>query len=494
MRMKIAHQIFFGFLFILLLFSLTTWINYKQSEAVKDNTEYLGLSTTVVRQGNRFQRNLIVIVSSLRAYFLTADTSFIQTYEGAAQENINILDELRHDADPKQQDALSVIARLHQNWQREFSHIVNDVRKTAINSRDAVDLSSIYKNQFPIIAKGDLAEDLQLELRRFINDEYRRREQRKKELGKTISQTRRISVFLTVFSILSGFVISAWVAKRISNRVLRLVKMSDAIAEGQYKVQVDPGDDELGRLAGSLNHMARTLDSNISELTRKNRELDQFAHIVSHDLKSPLRGISNIISWIEEDHGQEISIKLRDYIELIKGRLSRASQLIEGILLYARVGREPQPLENVAVLELVEEIVANQSLQPGTQIEIAPGLPTIYTERLPLFQVFSNLVSNAVKYNNSQHPALLIWHVSHTDEAEFFIADNGPGIAPAYHEKIFQIFQTLDQAEGGDSTGVGLAIVKKILDARRERIKLISDAGAGTTISFTWKINNAWTK
>ncbi|RYY39670.1 MAG: HAMP domain-containing protein [Chitinophagaceae bacterium] len=490
--MKIAQLIFFGFLFILILFSLTTWINYRQMEAVKENTEFVSHSATVVRQSNRFQRNILNVVSSLRAYFLTGDSTFIQAFASARQENENILTELSSMADSAQMPGLRRIQTLNGRWTSEFTHILGDVQRTAVTSKDPVDLSVVYKNEFPIIAKGDVAEDLQAEVRSFINEEYKRREVRKKQLAGSIVSTRRLSFILTFCSIVIGLVIAGFVTYSISKRILRLVQMSNTIAEGNYKVQVEPGRDELGRLALSLNHMARVLDTNISELKRKNGELDQFAHIVSHDLKSPLRGIGNVVEWIEEDHGSELTPKVQEYFGLIKGRLIRAEHLISGILSYARVGKEEMQAETVVLRDLLEEIVGNLAPRPGTELLISPELPVLHTERVPLYQVFDNLISNALKYNDRARPQLAVWHEDHPAYYVFYVQDNGPGISEAYHQKIFQIFQTLQSGESASGTGVGLAIVKKILDARHEKIELSSEPGLGSTFSFTWKKQPEW--
>jgi signal transduction histidine kinase len=491
--MKIAQLIFLGFLFILLLFSLTTWINFRQSERVKENTEFFARSTNTVRQSNRFSRNILNIISSMRAYFLTGERSFIETFDTTAQENAAIIRELIATADRQQRPPLMRIDALNQRWSAEFRNTLRTARQASATSGDKA-LQSLYRNQFPLLIKGNVAEDLQDEIRKFINSEYQRRESSKTQLAKSIASTRRLSITLTLVSIVIGLLIGAILAHLISTRILRMVKMANTIAAGNYKVQVEPGRDELGRLAESLNHMADVLDTNISELKRKNAELDQFAHIVSHDLKSPLRGISNVVSWIEEDHESELSPKVKEYLELIKGRISRGESLIGGILSYARVGREDQPPEPVPVAELVQEIIGNYELRKGTVIDLSPTLPVVFTERLPLFQVFANLVGNAIKYNDNPHPRLTVYHQERPDHYEFFVRDNGPGIAPVYHRKVFGIFQTLDERPGVESTGVGLAIVKKILDARQESISLRSETGQGSVFSFTWKKEPTWKK
>ena len=233
--------------------------------------------------------------------------------------------------------------------------------------------------------------------------------------------------------------------------------------------------------------MAKVLEGNISLLKRKNEELDQFAHIVSHDMKAPLRGIDNVVSWIEEDHKEELSPKVADYLQLIKGRVIRGENLIQGLLSYARIGKDENHKEELNIHSLVEEVLENFALNPGTRINLSPLLPVIYSEKLPLLQIFSNLIGNAIKYNDKEEGEISVYHKEYADQWEFFVKDNGPGIGKNYHEKIFLIFQTLQERDSFESTGVGLAIVRKILDSRNEKIFVSSEPGKGSVFSFTWK-------
>ena len=263
--------------------------------------------------------------------------------------------------------------------------------------------------------------------------------------------------------------------------------MADEIAEGNYSVQItEGGKDEVSRLTQSLNRMARTLEENISLLRRKNEELNQFAHIVSHDLKGPLRGIDNIVSWIEEDHSLDLTPKVKEYIHLIKARVVRAENLLNGILSYSRVGREVQPKEMVNLNELIEEIKGYLPPKKDIVLEVQENLPVLFTERLPLFQIFLNLIGNAYKHHKDLNPTVKVYARSLVDTYEFFVADNGPGIAPHYHEKIFMIFQTLGEGDSSESTGVGLAIVKKILTDRKLKIEVTSEPGQGSILAFSW--------
>jgi signal transduction histidine kinase len=491
--MKISQLIFFGFLFILLLFSFTTYINFRQSEAVKDNAEYVTTSSNIVRQSNRFQRNILNIVSGLRGYLVTGERSFIQTYDSAVLENDAILKELQPlvSDDSAQSALLQGIVTLRQNWLEEFALPLAKAKSMSTLSDSSMRaFNRLYREQFLSAENNEIHQRLQAAIRTFINNEYSRREARKLVLASSIQETRRLSFLLTIASIVAGFVIAAWLAFTISRRILAMVGMLNTIATGNYKVRMnDRRRDELGRLSQSLDHMAGVLDENFTLLKRKNEELDQFAHIVSHDLKAPLRGIDNVISWIDEDHGQELAPKVHEYLGLVKGRIVRAENLIGGILSYARVGKEEHGKENVSVAELVNEIAGSLALASAFRIEVSPSLPVLQTERVPLLQVFQNLLSNAVKYNDKPDGLARVWHEEDGDKYRFFVSDNGPGIAPHYQQRIFVIFQTLQERDSFESTGVGLAIVKKVLDARNETITLQSTPGGGATFSFTWPKN-----
>jgi signal transduction histidine kinase len=307
-------------------------------------------------------------------------------------------------------------------------------------------------------------------------------------LSSSVQQTKAISITLTIASVILALFIVGFLTYRISRRIQKMVQMADSIAAGNYEVHTEEtGSDELSRLAHALNRMASVLSRNIRELRKKNEELDQFAHIVSHDMKAPLRGIDNVVNWMEEDHGAELSPKVKEYLDLIKGRTRRGENLIQGLLSYARVGKEEYPAEEVDVNALLSEILENHAGESRVQVSVVPPMPVLQTQRLPLHQVFANLISNAIKYNDKPEGRVTISAEDRGKDYLFTVSDNGPGISPAYHEKIFMIFQTLQERDSFESTGVGLAIVKKILDARQEQVFVRSNPGTGTAFSFTWK-------
>ncbi|HTF17594.1 MAG TPA: ATP-binding protein [Chryseolinea sp.] len=492
--MKISTLILTGFFVILVLFTITTYINYKQSDKINENSDLFATSSTILRHSNRIQRNVSNMVSGLRGYLLTQESSFIESYDSAVNENVLLLEQLSNTSLlDRQKTLLAEIAAHHEQWVSEFAEpLVNAKMRADLSDSSAASFARLYRRKLADNSEKNFQQLLQRNFREFSNLEYNYRDRQKELLTASVEQTRSASFYLTALSIIMGMAIAVFLAQHISSGIVKLTFMADAIAGGNYHTRVNiDGNDEVSRLTRSLNNMARILAENISLLRRKNEELNQFAHIVSHDLKGPLRGIDNVVSWIEEDHRLDLPPKVREYISLIKGRLSRAENLLNGILSYSRVGREVQALEMVNVNELLREVQDYLPDKPSTQLIIQPGMPVLHTERLPLLQIFSNLISNAVKYNDDPQPRVKVYYDDVGEFYRFFVEDNGPGIAKSYHEKIFMIFQTLQERDLFESTGVGLAIVKKILTERKLDIELISSPGSGSTFIFSWPKSKA---
>lgn len=489
--MKISNLIFFGFLLILLLFTATTYMNFRQAEQVNENSEFFARSTTIVRQLNRFQRNMVNMVSGLRGYLFTGENFFVQAYDSAAAENVSILKELT-DLIPDtsvQHTALNEIKAMNDGWLANFGEPLIAAKKSeGLSDSSRAEFRKLYYDKLSTGKEAAFNRRLQEKVRDFSNYEYQMRDIRKDELTATLENTRRISFALTTVSVVVGLAIAFFLAFRISSKIMKMVQLADTIAAGNYDVQnIDEGKDELSRLSKSLNHMAKVLSENIALLQRKNEELGQFAHIVSHDLKAPLRGIDNVVTWIEEDHHNELSPKVKEYVALIKGRLIRAENLIQGILQYSRIGRDLPEKEQVDLNALIGETLETIPRDTSIKVHIQKDLPTIMTERIPLQQVLTNLIANSIKYHDKkQGGEVSVSFKTNTTHHIFTVADNGPGIDKVYHDKIFMIFQTLQERDSFESTGVGLAIVKKILDDRKQTINVESTPGKGASFTFTW--------
>jgi light-regulated signal transduction histidine kinase (bacteriophytochrome) len=225
----------------------------------------------------------------------------------------------------------------------------------------------------------------------------------------------------------------------------------------------------------------------ITALEKTNRELDQFAYVASHDLKAPLRGIANLAQWIEEDLQDRLGDDTREMLALMRTRMHRMEALIDGLLQYSRAGRVHQAAERIDTRRLVSEIVDLISPPDGVTIEVADDLPTITAERLPLQQVLMNLVGNAVKHAARDDARVSISARRAGSFWEFAVADNGPGIEPQYRDRIWGIFQTLETRDKVEGTGIGLALVKKLVEAQGGRAWVESTPGQGATFRFSWR-------
>jgi len=241
----------------------------------------------------------------------------------------------------------------------------------------------------------------------------------------------------------------------------------------------------LHNRANELTYLTAMLAQTNNALEKRNQELDQFAYVASHDLKAPLRAIANLSGWIEEDLSEVLTDETRRQMDLLRGRVHRMEALINGLLQFSRVGRLSTDKSLVSIGSMLTEIMDSLAPPPSFTIEITP-MPTITTEKLSLEQVFANLISNAIKHHPRQDGKIQISVQERESYYEFSVADDGKGIAPEYHDKVFSIFQTLEARDKSENTGIGLAIVKKIVEDQGGQINLTSQEGQGAIFSFTW--------
>lgn len=220
-------------------------------------------------------------------------------------------------------------------------------------------------------------------------------------------------------------------------------------------------------------------------LESANEELENFAYVVSHDLKAPLRAIGTLAGWIAEDQGKRLDAQGKEHLRLLIQRIERMDRLIDGILLYSRVGRAHGPLGEVDLHALVHEVLDLLAPPAQVTVSIEGNLPTVRAERTPMQQVFQNLISNAVKYMDKPAGEIRIGCRDEGAAWRFHVSDNGPGIESRHFERIFQLFQTLAPKDRTEGSGVGLALVKKIVEYYGGRIWVESQPGAGSTFFFT---------
>jgi PAS domain S-box-containing protein len=223
----------------------------------------------------------------------------------------------------------------------------------------------------------------------------------------------------------------------------------------------------------------------LQEIESANEELKNFAYVVSHDLKAPLRAISSLAYWISTDYADKFDDEGRENMRLLISRVHRMDGLIDGILLYSRVGRVKESIVEVDLNRLVREVIDLLAPPENITVTIENALPTVMTEPTRIQQVFQNLLSNAIKYMDKPEGKIRINCSAEGHQWKFSVADNGPGIKQQHFGKIFQLFQTLAPRDRVESSGVGLALVKKIVEMYGGHVWVESTLGEGCTFFFT---------
>lgn len=223
----------------------------------------------------------------------------------------------------------------------------------------------------------------------------------------------------------------------------------------------------------------------LSKIKEYQIQLEEYVHIVSHDLKSPLRSINSLIAWVKEDNLGKLGNETLRHIELIDSTLLQMDNLITNTLKYSRIDYDGFDEEEVNLNELLKDIENTLNLDENFNFLVSNNLPTLRGNRTKFMQIFQNLIENAVKYIDKSQGIISIGFTDYDDFYEFSVQDNGIGIKEVYYEKIFQIFQTLSDHK--NSSGVGLSIVKKLVNNYGGKIWLDSKLGQGTTFYFTLK-------
>jgi light-regulated signal transduction histidine kinase (bacteriophytochrome) len=235
----------------------------------------------------------------------------------------------------------------------------------------------------------------------------------------------------------------------------------------------------------ALEKLNKDLEVTVQELSRSNRQLQDFVHIAAHDLKTPVRGIGTLADWIISDYGDKLDEQGREQVRLLKARVIRIDLLVDGIVQFSRIVRTKKNDQQVKLNELMSEII--NKLKPADNIEISvDSLPGVTCEYKHISQVFENLLSNATAFMDKPKGLIKVGCVEQGDFWRFYVSDNGPGIRQKYFEKIFGIFQTLPNKDEPETTGMGLAVAKKIIELYGGRIWVESQLGEGSTFSFTF--------
>ena len=311
-----------------------------------------------------------------------------------------------------------------------------------------------------------------------------------------VESEARIHLFRSYLAWLIGagnivaFTLAAFVNGWISQAVEQLRRANEDLAASarELEAQARMLASKEQRVAAQLEEqrlLGVRLAASNEALRVSNTDLEQFAYVASHDLRAPLRGIANISEWLEDDLGASVTPPVKRHLEALRGRVRRLEALISGIAAYSRAGRAEETVETIDVGRLVRQCVDLLAAPPSVNVAIGP-MPTIVAPRTPLQQIFLNLLSNAVKHGAPNGGTIEVRADEEPSRWRFSISDRGPGIAPEYHERIFALFQTLAPRDKVEGTGIGLAVVKKLIDRYGGEIRVESRKGEGATFQFTW--------
>lgn len=270
-------------------------------------------------------------------------------------------------------------------------------------------------------------------------------------------------------------------------------------------VCVDPILDKLGNVTAIVHTVkdvtarkqaeeeVRTLNTELeqrvqnrtAQLAAANTALNEFAYVVSHDLRAPLRAVNQLAHWISEDYASVLDAAGKEKLRLMNGRITRMYSMIDGILQYSRIGRVEEDRKPTDLKAVVRDVIDALSPPAHIHVTVEGELPVIIADPTRMEQIFQNLIGNAVKFMDKPEGLITVGCEDAGDRWRFRVTDNGPGIDPKYHEKIFGIFQTLAPRDQHESTGIGLTLVKGIVELYGGKIEVASEVGKGCTFLFT---------
>jgi len=263
--------------------------------------------------------------------------------------------------------------------------------------------------------------------------------------------------------------------RRVQQRTLELTRTNETLQE-----------EITGRTRAELR-----LEAKVQQLNQANAELKDFAHIISHDLKAPLRAIGTLAHWISTDSAEGLDEEGRENLDTLIGRVKRLDALIDGVLRYSRAGRSAVRLETISSEEIAREVIDSLDVPEGLSIDVQGPLPTVHYDRTHLQQLLQNLIGNAIQHMDKPTGRILVFCRQEGGVIEFCVEDNGVGIEEKHFERIFKVFQSLKPRDEREACGIGLSLVKTIAERHGGRVRVESTVGQGTKFFFTIEQRNA---
>jgi signal transduction histidine kinase len=478
-----------------LLVLVVAVLAFRGIEGVRETQDWVSRTHEVIDTLQRMQLSLVDAETEERAYLITHDPRYLETYQAGARRVgtlLGVLKNLVADNPPQTLRATHVrllaeakLEQLQTMVEKFETGGVETAREAILAGHGWADMAS---------ARTGIGEMIDSERDRLVT--------RTRERDREVTYTTWVIAAGSLVAVLLALVVNVGIRRDVTvqrrNQALlaeqaaRVEAQRNSLEESELKLarQLDAErtlSDRLTAASAAAEHALAERNAASASLERTNRELNQFAYVASHDLKAPLRGIANLAQWVEEDLGPAMTEGSREHIRVLLSRVRRMESLIDGILAYARAGKGSGQREVIDVGQLVRDVLELLAPPAGTvRVDVAEDLPRLRAARVPFQQVWMNLLGNAFKHARREGAEVRVRAQDRGSEWEFYVADNGPGIAPQYQQRVFGIFQTLASRDQVEGTGIGLATVKKLVETEGGRVWVESQFGQGATFRFTW--------
>lgn len=481
---------------------LVAAFSFAELSSVSASKRWVRHTINVIAALHDVQTTLFEAESGQRGFLVTADGGYLDSYRLAgshARVELRRLRELTAD-NREQQERLDTLER---EVEERLASLAETLEHHQAREADvAVELIRAGRGKRAMESARSVLNDL-------LNTEERLLREREAEHERNLQSTAAVIGGGSLGAFLLGIMTNLGIRRAVIERkhTQQLIEEQAQRLVGQTAVLME-NERALAQRLEELREVNQVLDEKVHGLTEAklevertladlrlaskaletaNRDLEQFAYAASHDLKAPLRGIASLSDWLEEDLGPVMSEKAKEMIRLLHGRVLRMESLIDGILTYSRTSRFKEAREPVEVAPLLLEVLELLSAPPGVvTIDLPDSMPPVVVQKVPFQQVWMNLIGNALKHGAAPNAEVHLGGRDAGEMWEFFVSDNGPGIFWQFHERIFRIFHTLASRDKVEGTGIGLAIVKKLVDDRGGRVWVESEPGKGAKFCFTW--------
>lgn len=441
----------------------------------------------------------ILLLGSLQvAREIEEERIAVEIAEGVFELNILTNDYLLHGEE-----------RAQEQWQLRHDSLteilsseeVSNLREKAITDemrRNHADLGDIFSQLTVAGASKDLqeasADQMSIRSQSMVSSAFQLAEEHRQAVE--VTQQRAVFTGIIFLGILAGATIAnSWgLSRSLLGPIRKMTQEMEEVSLGKLESKTgSERNDELGRLGqkvrrnlkqlfGERAKAIKELEHSNKLLQRSNRDLESYSYVVSHDLKAPLRSIQSFSSFLVKDYGNKLDNTGIEYLTRIARSANHMDVLIKSLLTLSRVGHVSMEMESVDLNNTLDEIITD--LDVTRKVEVVDKLPTIHVQKIWIKQLFMNLISNGLKFNQSEKPKIEVLYQERAEDHLFSVRDNGIGIEEKYHERIFRLFEGLHARERYEGVGAGLAISKKIVNEMRGRIWVDSTAGEGSTFYF----------